>query len=139
MVFKLSLIFLTGSICQKYSLSSDRDGAGSDLLEPSQINEVADYVVSFGNMTADREMVEPGKAVFAENCAACHGESAEGLSGFGAPRLSDGIWLKRSAEAEIAAQIRGLKNVVMPAWVGRLGEPMINKFSVFVHTLGGGH
>ena len=112
--------------------------AFADMLEPQQINEVAAYVVSLSDTPADPAMVEPGKAVFAENCAACHGENAEGLPDFGAPRLSDGIWLKGSTEAQIASQIRAPKHGVMPAWVGRLGEPTIKQLAVFVHTLGGG-
>jgi cytochrome c oxidase cbb3-type subunit III len=109
-----------------------------DLLEPQQINEVAAYVISMSSTPADAAMVEPGKVVFAENCAACHGENAEGLQDFGAPRLSDGIWLKASTEAEIVSQIRNPKHGVMPAWIGRLGEPTIKQLAVYVHTLGGG-
>ena len=112
--------------------------AFADILEPEQVQQVAAYVVSLSDTPADPSMVEPGKTVFAENCAACHGENAEGLIDFGAPRLSDGIWLKGSTEAQIAAQIRNPKHGVMPAWVDRLGEPTIKQLAVYVHTLGGG-
>ena len=112
--------------------------AFADILEPAQINEVAAYVVSLSGTPSDAALVEPGKTVFAENCAACHGENAEGLQDFGAPRLSDAIWLKVSTEAEIAAQIRNPKHGVMPAWLGRLGEPVVKELAVYVYTLGGG-
>lgn len=112
--------------------------AFGDMLEPAQINEVAAFVVSLSGTAADQAMVEPGKTIFAENCAACHGDSGEGIIDFGAPRLSDGIWLKGSTEAQIATQIRNPKHGAMPAWVGRLGEPTIKQLAVFVHTLGGG-
>jgi cytochrome c oxidase cbb3-type subunit 3 len=112
--------------------------AFGDILEAEQINQVAAYVVSLSDTPSDPAMVEPGKVVFAENCAACHGENAEGIPDFGAPRLSDGIWLKGSTEAQIVQQIRNPKHGVMPAWVDRLGEPTIKQLAVFVHTLGGG-
>ncbi|MGJ8569931.1 MAG: cytochrome-c oxidase, cbb3-type subunit III [Hoeflea sp.] len=112
--------------------------AFGDILEPAQINEVTAYVKSLSGTAADQAMVEPGQVIFAENCAACHGDNAEGITDFGAPRLSDGIWLKGSTEAQIASQIRNPKHGAMPAWVDRLGEPTIKQLAVFVHTLGGG-
>ncbi|OCW57747.1 cytochrome-c oxidase, cbb3-type subunit III [Hoeflea olei] len=113
--------------------------AFGEMLEPEQINEAAAYVVSLsGGTPKDPSLVEAGGTVFAENCAVCHGETGEGLQEFGAPRLSDGIWLKVNSEAEIAQQIRNPKHGVMPAWLGRLGEPTVKQLAVFVHTLGGG-
>lgn len=112
--------------------------AFADMLEPEQINEVAAYVVSLSSTPSDAALVGPGKEVFAENCAACHGDNAEGVVDFGAPRLSDAIWLKGSTEAQIVSQIRAPKHGVMPAWVGRLGEPTVKQLAVYVHTLGGG-
>lgn len=112
--------------------------AFGDILEAEQINEVVSYVVSLSRDPSDPSLVEAGRQVFVENCAACHGDNAEGLADFGAPRLSDAIWLKGSSEAEIASQIRNPKHGVMPAWVDRLGEPTIKQLAVYVHTLGGG-
>jgi len=112
--------------------------AFGDMLEPEQINQVAAYVVSLSDTPSDPSLVAPGKVVYEENCAACHGDNAEGLTDFGAPRLSDGIWLKASTEAEIVSQIRNPKHGVMPAWLDRLGEPTIKQLAVYVHTLGGG-
>ena len=112
--------------------------AFADMLEAEQINQVAAYVVSLSSTPSDAAMVAPGEELYVENCAACHGDDAEGIVDFGAPRLSDGIWLKVSTEAEIAAQIRNPKHGVMPAWVDRLGEPVVKQLAVYVHTLGGG-
>ncbi|MDZ7603214.1 MAG: cytochrome-c oxidase, cbb3-type subunit III [Hoeflea sp.] len=112
--------------------------AFGDILEPAQINEVVSYVVSLSSTPSNPALVDAGQAVFAENCAVCHGENAEGLQELGAPRLSDAIWLRGSSEAEIASQIRAPKHGVMPSWVDRLGEPVIKQLAVYVHTLGGG-
>jgi len=112
--------------------------AFGDMLEPEQIKEVAAYVISLSDTPSDASLVDAGQEVYAENCAACHGDNAEGITDFGAPRLSDGIWLKGSTEDAIVAQIRNPKHGVMPAWIDRLGEPTIKQLAVFVHTLGGG-
>lgn len=112
--------------------------AYGDILQPEEIRQVAAYVVSLTGTPADASMVEPGAQVFADNCAACHGDDARGNREMGAPDLADAIWLKGEGEAAIAAQIRAPKHGVMPAWLPRLGEPTVKQLAVFVHSLGGG-
>lgn len=112
--------------------------AYADVLEPEQIKQVAAYVVSLTGKPADEAMVAPGKQVFAENCAACHGEDAKGNREFGAPNLADAIWLKVNGEEEIAAQVARPKHGVMPAWGARLGDSTVKQLAVYVHSLGGG-
>lgn len=109
------------------------------ILEPAQIADVAQHVLSLGGRAEDAEAAERGAAVFAEQCAACHGESGEGLPEMGAPRLSDEIWLFGDGSAEaIAAQIGNPRQGVMPAWDGRLNETAIKMATIYVHSLGGG-
>ncbi len=112
--------------------------AFADMLEPGEIKQVAAYVVSLTGTPADPAMVAPGKEVFANNCASCHGEDAKGDREFGAPNLADAIWLMGDSEAAIAAQVRAPKHGVMPAWLSRLGEPTVKQLAIFVHSLGGG-
>lgn len=112
--------------------------AFADILEPEQVKQVAAYVVSLTGTPADAAMVEPGKQLFADNCASCHGEDAKGGRDFGAPNLADAIWLKADGEAAIASQIAGPKHGVMPAWTARLGETTVKELAIYVHQLGGG-
>ncbi|MGR6430527.1 cytochrome-c oxidase, cbb3-type subunit III [Rhizobium sp. PAMB 3174] len=112
--------------------------AFADILEPQQVKEVAAYVWSLTSTPSDPALVEPGKQVFAENCASCHGEDAKGGRDFGAPNLADAIWLKADGEAGIAAQVAAPKHGVMPAWTARLGDTTVKELAVFVHSLGGG-
>ena len=112
--------------------------AFADMLQPDEIKQVAAYVVSLTGTPSDASLVEPGKQVFADNCASCHGEDAKGMRDMGAPNLADAIWLKGEGEAAIAAQVRAPKHGVMPAWLPRLGEPTVKQLAVFVHSLGGG-
>jgi cytochrome c oxidase cbb3-type subunit III len=112
--------------------------AFADILQPDEIRQIAAYVVSLTGTPRDASMVEPGKQLFADNCASCHGESAEGNRDMGAPDLADAIWLKVHGEDEIAAQVRGPKHGVMPAWTARLGDVTVKQLAVYVHSLGGG-
>ncbi|GEO85036.1 MULTISPECIES: cytochrome-c oxidase, cbb3-type subunit III [Alphaproteobacteria] len=109
-----------------------------DILEPEQIKQVAAYVVSLTGTPADPSMIEPGKTVFADNCAACHGADAKGGRDFGAPNLADAIWLKVQGEAQIAGQVANPKHGVMPAWTARLGDTTVKELAIYVHSLGGG-
>ncbi|PZU23884.1 MAG: cytochrome-c oxidase, cbb3-type subunit III [Shinella sp.] len=111
-----------------------------DILSPEEVKQVAAYVYSLsGGAPSDAALVEPGKALFADNCASCHGEDAKGLKDFGAPNLTDAIWLRvDGSEAGIAGQVTKPTHGVMPAWTARLGDTTVKELAVFVHSLGGG-
>jgi cytochrome c oxidase cbb3-type subunit 3 len=79
-----------------------------------------------------------GKAVFAENCVACHGEDAKGNLDLGAPNLTDKIWLYGSDKAAIEYAVTHGRGGVMPTWKGRLDDATIKSLAVYVYTLGGG-
>ncbi|MGB3832189.1 MAG: cytochrome-c oxidase, cbb3-type subunit III [Mesorhizobium sp.] len=112
--------------------------AFGEILEPKQITEVSAYVASLSGPVNDQSLVEPGRQVYADNCASCHGEDGKGNRDLGAPNLTDAIWLYGSGEEAIAAQVRAPKLGVMPAWGARLGDVKVKELAVFVHSLGGG-
>ncbi|CAD7035879.1 cytochrome-c oxidase, cbb3-type subunit III [Pseudorhizobium halotolerans] len=109
-----------------------------DILQPEEVRQVAAYVVSLSGTPRDPSMVEPGQQLYADNCASCHGENAEGVRDLGAPNLADAIWLKVQGEAEIAQQIQAPRHGVMPAWNARLSNETVKQLAVYVHSLGGG-
>lgn len=109
-----------------------------DILQPEEVRQVAAYVVSFSGTPRDPSMVGPGQQLYADNCASCHGENAEGVRDLGAPNLADAIWLKVQGEAEIAQQIQAPRHGVMPAWNARLSNETVKQLAVYVHSLGGG-
>lgn len=112
--------------------------AFADMLEPGQIREIAAYVVSLTKTPSDAALVAPGKQLFADNCASCHGENAAGNKELGAPNLADAIWLKGDTEEAIERQIATPRHGVMPAWADRLSDTTIKELAVYVHSLGGG-
>lgn len=109
-------------------------------LKAEEVEAVADYVVHLheGEAVVNQPAYEKGKAVFAANCVACHGEKGEGNPEMGAPRLSDTIWLYGGSKETIVATINNGRAGVMPVWEGRLDDNTIKMLSVYVHGLGGG-
>lgn len=112
--------------------------AFADILKGDEIKQVAAYVVSLTGTPHNAALVEPGRQVYADNCASCHGEDAKGNREFGAPNLADAIWLKANGEDGIIAQVRAPKHGAMPAWGARLGDTTVKQLTLFVHSLGGG-
>lgn len=118
---------------------SEMPAFGSDgLLDRRQIDQVTNYVLSLAGLDHDVAAAEDGAPFYADNCAACHGETGEGNRELGAPRLNDAVWLYGSDPEAIRAQINAPRHGVMPAWGGRLDETTIKQLAVYVHGLGGG-
>ena len=109
-----------------------------DILQPAEIVNVANYAASLSGLPADPQKAEAGSAVFAQNCASCHGADGKGMAEFGAPDLTDAISLYVTSEADIERQIRAPKHGVMPAWQQRLGETSVKELATYVYSLGGG-
>jgi cytochrome c oxidase cbb3-type subunit 3 len=109
------------------------------ILEPAQIADVSDYVLTLqGDTVADTAAVERGKTIFAEQCASCHGEDGKGNRELGAPNLTDKVHLYASTRDQLIAQIGRPRMGVMPGWTQRLDDATIKQLSVYVHSLGGG-
>lgn len=107
-----------------------------ELLEKDDINAVVDYVISLSSPD-DKDHTQ-GQAVFAENCASCHGDDATGDKDFGAPNLKDAIWLFGDKRADIYKTVYESRGGVMPNWDERLDAQTIRQLAVYVHQLGGG-
>jgi cytochrome c oxidase cbb3-type subunit 3 len=109
------------------------------ILKSAEISAVADYVRSLsGNAAEPRANLTAGKKIFADNCAACHGDDAKGSVELGAPNLTTQVWLYGSTKADIVHRIMVGGGGVMPAWGQKLDAPTIKALTVFVHSLGGG-
>jgi cytochrome c oxidase cbb3-type subunit III len=112
--------------------------AFGEILEPAQIDGLVQHVLSLAGQPHDTAAAEAAAQDFADNCASCHGEDGAGLREFGAPDLTDGIWLYGGDTATIQATIENSRFGIMPAFGGRLAPEDIAKVAVYVHTLGGG-
>ncbi|MGB7203953.1 MAG: cytochrome-c oxidase, cbb3-type subunit III [Anderseniella sp.] len=111
---------------------------GDGVLNQQQIANVSQYVMQLSGQDHEATAARAGGELFAENCAACHGEAGKGGREFGAPNLADQLWLYGGTARQVAEQISRPKHGVMPAWGLKLNEAQIRQLTVYVHSLGGG-
>jgi len=108
------------------------------LLNPAQIDDVAEFVLSLSRRSTDEMAAARGGKIFTEQCAPCHRPTGKGNVEFGAPDLTDPIWLYGGEKAQIVESISNSRRGVMPAWEGRLDATTIRQLTIYVHSLGGG-
>jgi len=78
------------------------------------------------------------RQLYQESCAACHGDVGMGNRDFGAPNLTDAIWLYGGDRDTIRETISYSRGGVMPAWGQILDAATVKQLAVYVHSLGGG-
>jgi len=120
------------------SRQGDMMAFGTDeLLSREEINAVVDYTLALsgGKRTSTYSQ---GQTIFMEQCAACHGEDGKGSHDFGAPNLTDKIWLYGGDRQAVYETVFAGRKGNMPAWGERLDENTIRQLTVYLHQLGGG-
>jgi cytochrome c oxidase cbb3-type subunit 3 len=111
-----------------------RDG----MLKRQELSHVADYVRSLSGLPTDKGAdLAAGAKIYAENCAACHGDTGQGSKDLGAPDISDKVWLFGSDKTVIMEGLWNGRGGVMPAWDGRLDDTTIKALTLYVNSLGG--
>lgn len=108
------------------------------LLKRDEINAVVDYVLSLSGSKHKAENLAQGQEIFMQQCASCHGDNGKGLREFGAPNLTDKIWLYGGDRKTIYETVYYSRAGVMPAWKDRLDENTIKQLTIYLHELGGG-
>ena len=118
--------------------SSEMPGFGRDqILERAQIRALVGYVRHLAGLEqAEAEAVEAGEALFAENCASCHGEDAKGDPTLGAPDLSDDYWLAGDDPATLYETVFHGRQGHMPHWDERLSPVQLKILALYVRSLG---
>ena len=111
-----------------------RDG----LLQPAEIDDLTAYVRTISRQQRADAAAKRGAAQFATNCAACHGGDAKGNRTFGAPNLTDAIWLYGGDPESIRKSINDARFGVMPRWGEKLDPATVKMLAAYVHSLGGG-
>lgn len=110
-------------------------GFGHDeLLTKAQIALLVPYVMG---LSVPGTVPDPAAmTLFAENCAACHGENARGLIEVGAPNLTDDIWLYGGDAAAIRTTLWTGRMGLMPTWEARLTEVDRKILTLYVLDIG---
>ena len=99
------------------------------------IRNVTHYVLQMGGRTHDTLKAAQGQALYAANCAACHGADGKGNQALGAPNLTDDIWLYGGGETSIVETISKGRNGQMPAWGEFLGANKTHLLAAYVYGL----
>jgi cytochrome c oxidase cbb3-type subunit 3 len=89
----------------------------------------------FLSAAKDAALVGRGETLFKTNCAACHGQSAEGLVG---PNLTDHFWLHGAEPVDLYRTVaEGVLAKGMPAWKATLGDAQTREVVAYLLTLKG--
>lgn len=117
--------------------TSQMPSFGKDgLLKKEEIDQVVEYVLGLSKGTSTDAM--PGYTIFQSNCASCHGVDAKGGRDYGAPNLTDTIWLYGGTKIDVTNTVYNAHAGVMPTWHTRLGDSTVRQLAIYVHQLGGG-
>ncbi|OYU47246.1 MAG: cytochrome-c oxidase, cbb3-type subunit III [Rhizobiales bacterium PAR1] len=109
------------------------------ILKKEEVRLVANYVRTLSGLSTETGFDKAkGEKLFAENCAACHGDKGAGNKELGAPNLTDAIWLYGSSIDEIVETVTNSRAGLMPAWGARLDPITVKSLAIYVHSLGGG-
>ena len=109
-----------------------------DLLSNQEIDAVTDYVMTLASLAPAGENAAQGAEIYELQCAACHMQDGRGDRTQGAPNLTDAEWIYGGSREQIRNSIWRGPYGVMPAWDGRLDEPVITALAAYVYLLGGG-
>jgi cytochrome c oxidase cbb3-type subunit III len=98
------------------------------------VDNMVKYVKSLsgGAMDAGAQAAQPQ---FAAMCSACHGLDGKGNKVFGAPNLTDDVWLYGGSDEAIRETILHGRNGVMPAQGDLLGANRIKILAAYVYSL----
>lgn len=94
--------------------------------------------MSIDLIAKDPNAVKMGRAIYANNCATCHGSSAKGaINGY--PNLTDGVWKWGGKPEEILSSIQKGREGLMTPWgtvlTGMGGPNAVDAVAAYVRTL----
>ncbi|MFV0476672.1 MAG: cytochrome-c oxidase, cbb3-type subunit III [Parahaliea sp.] len=122
-----------GSLEWSAAKESQEDIASNRINRAEFNRRVITLPVNELSRQADVQRV--GAILFADNCAACHGDQGQGNHLIGAPRLTDNIWLYGDGE-QIRVTIENGRAGVMPPFA-QLSETETREVAEYVYTLNG--
>lgn len=124
------------------SITDGRRGgmpAWAGPLGDDGVENVTNYVLSLSGAVHDEGRARAGGEVFATFCTACHGAEGKGNPDFGAPNLTDDIWLYRQENLSLADNIRQTvragRNGMMPSHKDKLRDEKIHVLAAYVYSL----
>lgn len=106
-----------------------------DWMERAELSALSDYVAAMPAGDADPE--SDAGTLFAENCAACHGEDGAGGLMNGAPSLADDAVIYGQDADTVMTTLMNGRQGLMPYWSDRLSDAEINALALYVARMSG--
>lgn len=122
----------------KTTIMQGRTGAmppWGGILSSDDVFNVTSYVEQLAGREVDSMHASSGGKIFNTNCAMCHGAEGKGNVMFGAPNLTDDIWLYGSSQKKIVESINAGRSGVMPAHKEFLGEAKAHILTAYIYSL----
>lgn len=122
----------------KTSIMYGRSGAmpaWGAIIGDAGVSDVANYVYSLSGAMHNEASAAKGKEIFTSRCTMCHGAEGKGNPMFGAPNLTDKIWLYGNTVADVEKTIREGRQGKMPAHKDLLGEDRVHVIAAYVYSL----
>jgi cytochrome c oxidase cbb3-type subunit III len=105
------------------------------ILGEEGVTQATDYVMTLSGREADAESSAKGEVHFKMYCIACHGPDGKGQKMFGAPDLTNDIWLYGASRSRIQHVIDNGRNGLMPAFSHKLSADKIHILAGYVKSL----
>lgn len=99
------------------------------------VREISAYVYSLNGREADAALATEGGKKFQMFCASCHGKDGKGNYAFGAPNLTDQVWLYGGSMGQIQHTLQNGRSGRMPAHQELLSADKIHMLSAYVWSL----
>jgi cytochrome c oxidase cbb3-type subunit 3 len=99
------------------------------------IDSVSNYVLGLSGRDVDVDSAVKGEEKYQMFCVACHGVEGKGNVMFGAPDLTNDIWLYGGSQGMVQRSIRSGRNGEMPAHKDILNEDKIHLLTAYVYSL----
>ena len=112
--------------------------AWGEVLGPTGVAAVAEYVHTLSGQPGAPDAVAAGKVAYENYCIACHGPDAHGQPVMGAPDLTDQNWLYGGSLDAIKKTVTAGRDGQMPAHGTRLSDTQIRVLAAYVLSLAGG-
>ncbi|MBN1379915.1 MAG: cytochrome-c oxidase, cbb3-type subunit III [Gammaproteobacteria bacterium] len=122
----------------RQSITNGRTGimtAWGAILGEDGIKSVVAYVQQMSGQSVDSELAAAGQKQFATYCFACHGADGKGNPLFGAPDLTNDIWLYGGSTEAITETVVNGRNGKMPAHKDLLNSDKIHVLTAYIYSL----
>jgi cytochrome c oxidase cbb3-type subunit 3 len=122
----------------KISLVNGRNGmmpGWKTTMSATDISNLTAYVVGLNGRETDAAAASAGEKNYMTFCVACHGVDGKGNQMFGAPNLTDDIWLYGGTPVWIKQTLLNGRNGKMPSQDHVLSSDKIHLLTAYVYSL----